>query len=70
MSTSDFLKLPPLRLTLEGQEMLLVPTVRPGGYCCFKGPPINIWVDTPHGKIRVVGRVVLTPPNHKHWDVR
>lgn len=50
-----------------GREILLMPTVSPGGMCSYQSPPLEFFVEFNGMKHRVKGQFILKCVYSKNW---
>lgn len=68
MTPKEFLSQPPIVANVLGQEISLMPTILPGGGCCYKSPPLEFWIKGPDGRqYRTRGRWILNCTHSKNW---
>lgn len=70
ITKSLFVSLPPVVVTIQGRDYFLSATVAPGGLCSYKSKPIELFVPSPTGLIRVNGTFILTPWRSRHWQMK
>lgn len=59
ISLDDFLALPPIVITMMGREYKLSPKFSAQRVAFFSTERIEMWVDTPEGKIKLTGRFTM-----------